>query len=84
MTKWKVASFLFAGLFATSLSMNMVQKSAAEPQPHMHSALHSLEAALAELKTAEHDKGGWRAAAVKSTEAAIVETKRGIAFDNRH
>lgn len=83
MNKWKVASFLFAGLFATSLSFNMVQTSSAEPQPHMRSALRSLEAALVELKTAEHDKGGWRAAAVRSTEAAIVETRKGIAFDNR-
>jgi hypothetical protein len=84
MNRWKITTFLFAGLLVTSIGFNVSQKAAAEAQPHMRSALGSLESALGELKTAEHDKGGWRAAAVKSTEQAIAETKRGIAFDNKH
>jgi hypothetical protein len=55
-----------------------------EKQPHMEAALASLNAAHASLQKAEHDKGGWRAAAVRATETAISETKRGIAFDNHH
>lgn len=84
MNRWKITSFLFAGLLVTSIGLNLGQQASAEAQPHMRSALSNLESALAELKTAEHDKGGWRAAAVKSTEAAIADTKRGIAFDNKH
>lgn len=84
MNKWKVTSFLFAGLLVTSIGFNMQQHAAAEPQPRMHAALHNLEQALDDLKSAEHDKGGWRAAAIRSTETAIKETHRGIEFDNHH
>lgn len=84
MNRWKITTLLFATLFATSLSINFVQTASAEHQPHMRAALGALENALGELKTAEHDKGGWRAAAVRSTEEAIKETKRGIAFDDHH
>jgi hypothetical protein len=34
--------------------------------------------------TAEHNKGGWRAAAIVATENAITETKKGIAFADTH
>ena len=84
MNRWKITSFLFAGLFVTSIGLNLQQKASAEPQPHMRDALHNLEQALGDLKSAEHDKGGWRAAAIKSTETAIKETRRGIEFDNHH
>ena len=53
-------------------------------QPHMHAALEHLRAARAELRMAEHDKGGWRAKAVEHVERAIVETERGMEFDRRH
>ncbi len=49
-------------------------------QPNMVAALGSLKAAKASLDKAEHDKGGWRAAAQKATETAIAETERGCAF----
>ena len=84
MNRWKFTALLFAGLFATSLSVNLIQTASAEHQPHMHAALNALQSALGELRTAEHDKGGWRAAAVRSTEEAIKETRRGIEFDNHH
>jgi hypothetical protein len=84
MNRWKITALVFAGLFATSLSVNFVQTARAEHQPHMHAALSALETALTELRSAEHDKGGWRAAAARSTEEAIKETKRGIQFDNHH
>jgi hypothetical protein len=55
-----------------------------ENQPHMRAALVALETAKTQLQAAEHDKGGWRKAAVAATDTAISETKRGIAFDNAH
>ena len=84
MNRWKITTFLFAGLLVTSIGLNLDQQASAEPQPHMRSALSSLEAALQELRSAEHDKGGWRVAAIKSTEQAIRDTRRGIEFDNHH
>lgn len=53
-------------------------------QPHMRRALEHLEAARAELQSAEHDKGGWRARAVRAVDTAIGETRRGMEFDRRH
>lgn len=53
-------------------------------QPHMQRALERLREAKAELQTAEHDKGGWRAKAVRHVEEAIRETERGLAFDRHH
>jgi hypothetical protein len=84
MNRWKITTFLFAGLLVTSIGLNLGQKASAEGQPHMRSALSNLEAALSELRSSEHDKGGWRSAAVRSTETAIKETRRGIEFDNHH
>jgi hypothetical protein len=55
-----------------------------EAQPHMKAALAALNVAKTELGKAEHDKGGWRAAAQASTQTAINETQRGIAFDDHH
>ena len=53
-------------------------------QPHMRRALEQLEAARAELQSAEHDKGGWRVRALRNVDAAIAETRRGMEFDRRH
>ena len=50
-------------------------------QPNMEGALEHLRAAKGFLDRAEHDKGGWRVAALRATETAIGETQRGIAFD---
>ena len=49
-------------------------------QPNMAAAQRDLKSARASLDRAEHDKGGWRAAAIQSTDAAIKETDRGCAF----
>ena len=53
-------------------------------QPHMRRALEHLRAARAELQSAEHDKGGWRARAVRAVDNAIAETERGMSFDRHH
>lgn len=55
-----------------------------ERQPNMEAALAQLREARASLERAEHDKGGWRVKAIEATSAAIRETERGIAFDNKH
>jgi hypothetical protein len=52
-------------------------------QPNMAAALSSLKAAKASLEKAEHNKGGWRVAAIQATDKAIVETDRGCAFANK-
>lgn len=55
-----------------------------DAQPNMEAALAKLREAKTQLQAAEHDKGGWRAAALAQTEVAINETLRGIAFANAH
>jgi hypothetical protein len=57
--------------------------SSVEGQPNMEAALASLQSARASLEKAEHDKGGWRAAAKSATDTAIAETKKGIAFADK-
>jgi len=48
-------------------------------QPHMRAALEHLRAARAELRMAEHNKGGWRVHAVASVDKAIADVERGMA-----
>jgi hypothetical protein len=47
-------------------------------QPHMQSALTSLESAKADLDRATPDKGGHRAKAIDYVKDAISEVKKGI------
>jgi hypothetical protein len=53
-------------------------------QPNMANAVGELREARAALDRAEHDKGGWRVAAINATTDAIQETERGCAFANNH
>jgi hypothetical protein len=52
-------------------------------QPNMEAALAHLRDARASLDKAEHNKGGWRVKAIESTDAAIKETSRGIAYADK-
>ena len=47
-------------------------------QPHMARALQHLRAARAELERAEHNKGGWRARAIRNVDQAIADTENGV------
>ena len=47
-------------------------------QPHMARALEHLRAARAELERAEHNKGGWRARAIRNVDQAINDTQNGM------
>lgn len=55
-----------------------------ENQPHMESALRSLQDARAELNRAENDKGGNRQRALDHVDKAIDAVKDGIKFANKH
>jgi len=52
--------------------------SARADQPHMRRALEHLRAARAELDRAEHNKGGWRARAIRNVDQAIADTENGM------
>ncbi|NBD09961.1 MULTISPECIES: hypothetical protein [Corallococcus] len=56
----------------------------AERQPRMRDALAHLESALADLRAASADKGGYRVKAISLTEQAITSVRDGIQYDNRH
>jgi hypothetical protein len=53
-------------------------------QPNMAGAVASLKSARAYLDKAEHNKGGWRVAAIEATNKAITEADRGCAFADTH
>jgi hypothetical protein len=46
-------------------------------QPNMAAAKDHLRLAKESLEKAEHNKGGWRVAAINATNTAIVETNKG-------
>jgi hypothetical protein len=52
-------------------------------QPNMSNAVVELRQARASLDVAEHNKGGWRVAAIDATNEAIRETENGCAVANR-
>ena len=53
-------------------------------EPHLQVALASLKNASAELKLAPSDKGGYRAAAVRSTQDALQHTQEAINYMRTH
>jgi hypothetical protein len=53
-------------------------------QPNMANAVRDLKAARGWLEKAEHNKGGWRVAAIEATDKAIHEADRGCAFADAH
>lgn len=83
---WKASAVALTLALGTVASGGSVPQASAdvEAQPHMRRALVLLEEAKAELARASADKGGHRAKAIEHTQNAIEETKKGIAYDNRH
>lgn len=49
-------------------------------QPNMAAAHSALQSALSYLNKAEHNKGGWRVAAVNATTTALNETATGCSY----
>ena len=81
MNLWKpIALCTIAGLVICVGGQYASAGGACHDQPNMAAALASLKSAKASLELAEHNKGGWRAAAITATNTAIAETERGCAF----
>ena len=84
MNIWKTSTFVLGAAFLGTLIYATATTANAEPQPHMNAALAHLEGAKKQLETATHDKGGHRVKAIAATNEAIEQTKKGIAFDDKH
>jgi hypothetical protein len=80
---WKLTSLVLAMLLVLVVGTQM-RSAGADPQPNMQAALTSLQSALGSLEKATADKGGHRVKAISLTKQAIEQTKKGIAFDNKH
>lgn len=85
MNYWKaIALSLVTGVVLSAGTEESYAAGECHNQPNMAAALAALRSAKGSLERAEHDKGGWRAAALVSTNTAIKETERGCAFANDH
>jgi hypothetical protein len=88
MNAWTPIAACSAVAFAVALASACTPAAApAHPcdnQPNMASAVVSLQNARGWLEHAEHDKGGWRVAAIEATDNALQETIRGCQFANTH
>ena len=93
MNYWKPIALCSIAALAGIVGLNVhgvhgvSSASAAGPchdQPHMAAANDHLRAARVELDKAEHNKGGWRDAAIISTDKAIGESRRGCEFADTH
>ena len=74
----KVKTGLGVAALAGTLAVGMFIGQALAAQPHMRAALDDLKAARAELESAEHNKAGHRAEALRLTKEAIAETEAGM------
>ena len=95
MNVWKpIAIVATAGLIASIGIQTAHATQATDPQPqtltgpcfdqpNMAAAKSNLETALTYLQRAEHNKGGWREAAIASTQTAIARTNEGCRVANR-
>jgi len=61
----------------------LAQSGTHERHPKIHHAIVALEAAQAELKSAAHDFGGHREAALKECNSAIVQLKLALDYDKK-
>jgi hypothetical protein len=79
----KKTFLLMSGALLCMLAFGFAS-AAAPDQPRMQAAKVDLEAAKAELQSAEHNKGNHRVNAIGFVNAAISAVNRGIEFDRRH
>jgi hypothetical protein len=77
-------------ILATVLSATLLysvtavaQNGTHERHPKIRHAIVALEAAQGELKTAAHDFGGHREAALKECDAAIAQLKLALEYDKK-
>jgi hypothetical protein len=57
--------------------------SEAVEHPRIAAAIHEMEDAIAYMQAAPHDFGGHKAAAIRATQAALVELRAALAFRAR-
>ena len=69
-----------AGVLALTMAAGYGVGVAEGSQPHMQSALASLQSAKVELQVAEENKGGHRANALALVNQAIGEVRAGIEY----
>src|SRR5260370_1326618 len=69
---------LQTGLVIVAVIATMNVGVARAGQPHMQSALEHLRAAQAELRMAEHNKAGWRGAAMANCNRAISVVRAAV------
>lgn len=81
---WKAATFVLTAVLGGMLGYQSIPNAYAGRQPHMESALKALNNALAELKSADPDKGGFREKAIGTVGTAISQTQEGINYANSH
>ena len=84
MNIWKLTSITLAVAFVASIGIQTAWAGVCHDQPNMAQALAMLHSAKAALEKAEHNKGGWRVAAIEATNKAIAETDKGCAFADTH
>ena len=82
---WKLIAACSGAVFAVSLAVACAPAvppgpAACNNQPAMAAALGSLEKAHAWLDRAEHNKGGWRDAALHATDTAMDQTIKGCQY----
>jgi hypothetical protein len=77
---WILSAMLLVVLL---YSVTTLQGATHERHPKIHHAIVALEAAQAELKSAAHDFGGHREAAVKQCDAAITQLKLALDYDKK-
>jgi hypothetical protein len=84
MNVWKPIALTATAGLVISVGVQVAAAGVCHDQPNMGEALGSLRAARGFLDRAEHNKGGWRVAAIEKTNAAIAEVERGCAFADTH
>ena len=84
MNPWKPIALVAISGLVLSVGIQVSAAGVCHDQPNMAAALGSLRAARASLDKAEHNKGGWRVAAIDKTNAVIAKTERGCAFADTH
>jgi len=83
MKNWKLITGISAALLF-SLGSQQAFAGVCRDQPNMAAGLAALQEARADLAKAEHNKGGWRVAAIEALNKAIAEADRGCAFADTH
>jgi hypothetical protein len=85
MNVWKpIALCSLAGLAFSIAPQVSSAAGVCHDQPNMAAANAALRSARSYLDKAEHNKGGWRSAAIDATTKALAESDRGCAFADTH